>query len=54
MLLMTLALWGAPYERPRQDGTPRSTPTYYPMCMHVCPLLVYYLEMGSDMFLSKN
>ena len=35
-LLMMLALWGAPYEQPRQGGTPRSTPTYYPGgCVYV-------------------
>ena len=49
-LLMMLALWGAPYEQPRKGGTPRSTPTYYPWCMHICPLLVYYPKMGSDTF----
>ena len=27
---MTLVLWGAPYERPRQGDAPRSTPTDYP------------------------
>ena len=53
-LLMTLALWGAPYEPPRQDGAPRSAPTYYPRWMRVHPLLVYYPKMGSDMFLSKT
>ena len=34
-LVTMLALWGAPYEQPRQGGTPRSTPTYYPRCKHV-------------------
>ena len=29
-LLMTLGLWRAPYEQPRQGDAPRSTPTYYP------------------------
>ena len=29
-LLMTLGLWGAPYEQPRQVDAPRTTPTYYP------------------------
>ena len=53
-LLTMLALWGAPYKQPRQDGTPRSTPTYYPRCMCVRPLLVYYPKMGSDTFLSKT
>ena len=53
-LLMTLALWGAPYELPRQGGTPRSKPTYYPRCMHVWLLSVYYPKMGSDTFLSKT
>ena len=28
-LLMTLGLWGVPYERPRQSDAPRTTPTYY-------------------------
>ena len=53
-LLTALALWGAPYERPRQVGAPRSTPTYYPRCMHVHLLSVYYPKMGSDMFLLKT
>ena len=53
-LLMMLALWGAPYEQPRQGSAPRSTPTYYQRCTHVCPLSVYYPKMGSDMFLSKT
>ena len=43
---MTLALWVVPYEQPRQDGASKF------MCVH--PLLVYYLKMGSDTFLSKN
>ena len=35
-LLMTLCLWGVPYEQPRQGNAPRSTPTYYPGgCMYV-------------------
>ena len=29
-LLMTLGLWGKPYEKPRQGDAPRTTPTYYP------------------------
>ena len=29
-LLTMLALWGAPYEQPRQGSAPRPTPTYYP------------------------
>ena len=41
-LLTMLALWGAPYKQPRQGSTPRSTPTYYPWCMHVHPLSVHY------------
>ena len=53
-LLTMLALWGAPYKQPRQGGTPRSTPTYYPRYTHVHLLLVYYLKMGSDTFLSKT
>ena len=28
-LLMTLGLWGVPYERPRQVDVPRTTATYY-------------------------
>ena len=28
-LLTMLGLWGVPYERPRYDNAPRSTPTYY-------------------------
>ena len=54
ILLMMLALWGAPYKQPRQDGAPRFTPTYYPRCTQVHPLSVYYLKMGSDMILSKT
>ena len=53
-LLMMLALWGAPYERPRQGGAPRSTPTYYPRCTCVSLLSVYYHKMGSDTFLTKT
>ena len=29
-LLMTLGIWGAPHEQPRQGNTPTSKPTYYP------------------------
>ena len=36
-LLTMLALWGAPYKRPGQDDAPRSTPTYYPWRISVCP-----------------
>ena len=53
-LQMTLALWGAPYEQPRQGSAPRSTPADYQKWMHVHPFSVYYPKMGSDMFLSKT
>ena len=38
-LLMTLGLWGAPSEQPRQGNTPRTTPTYSYYsggCMYIC------------------
>ena len=36
-LLMTLGLWGAPYEQSRQGDAPRTTPTYYlGECVYVC------------------
>ena len=47
-LLMTLCLWGAPSERPRQVDAPSTTPTG----THVRPSSVYYPKMGSDTILS--
>ena len=51
---MMLGLWGVPYERSRQDDTPRTTPTYYPGGRIVRPWSVYYPKMGSDTFLSMS
>ena len=45
-----LALWGA---SPRQDHAPRSTPSYYQRCMHVCQLSFYHLKMVVTCFYQK-
>ena len=52
-LQMMLALWGAPYECPRQGVLlDLHLPTIH--ITHLCLLLVYYPKMGSDTFLSKT